>query len=48
MLDELNPEQAIIKEIEEETGYRVTEVTKIYEASTTQDAHKEKRSISLL
>lgn len=42
MLDELNPEQAIIKEIEEETGYRVTNVTKIYEAFATPGAHKEK------
>jgi nudix-type nucleoside diphosphatase (YffH/AdpP family) len=42
MLDELNPEQAIIKEIEEETGYQVTEVTKIYEAFATPGAHKEK------
>lgn len=42
MLDELNPEQAIIKEIEEETGYQVTEITKIYEAFATPGAHKEK------
>lgn len=42
MLDELKPEQAIIKEIEEETGYQVTEVTKVYEAFATPGAHKEK------
>ena len=42
MLDELNPEQAIIKEIEEETGYKVSDVTKIYEAFATPGAHKEK------
>lgn len=42
MLDSLNPEQAIIKEIEEETGYKVTNVTKLYEAFATPGAHKEK------
>lgn len=28
MLDELHPEETIIKEIKEETGYEVTKVTK--------------------
>ncbi|MBC7884621.1 MAG: NUDIX domain-containing protein [Saprospiraceae bacterium] len=42
MLDELDPEQAIIKEIKEETGYQVQEVTKIYEAFATPGAHMEK------
>ena len=42
MLDELDPEAAIIKEIKEETGYHVNEVTKIYEAFATPGAHMEK------
>ncbi|MBK8052100.1 MAG: NUDIX domain-containing protein [Saprospiraceae bacterium] len=42
MLDELHPEETIIKEIKEETGYEVTKVTKIYEAFATPGAHKEK------
>jgi len=42
MLDELHPEQAIIKEIKEETGYMVKDVTKIYEAFATPGAHMEK------
>lgn len=42
MLDTLEPEQAIIKEIREETGYEVSNVTKIYEAFATPGAHKEK------
>jgi len=42
MLDELDPEAAIIKEIKEETGYQVNEVTKIYEAFATPGAHMEK------
>jgi len=42
MLDELHPEQAIIKEIKEETGYKVKDVTKIYEAFATPGAHMEK------
>ncbi|WP_340202693.1 NUDIX domain-containing protein [Ascidiimonas sp. W6] len=32
LLDELDPEACIIKEIEEETGYRVPKVTKVFEA----------------
>ncbi len=32
LLDELDPETAIIKEIEEETGYRVPAVKKVFEA----------------
>jgi GDP-mannose pyrophosphatase NudK len=32
LLDELNPEACIIKEIEEETGYRVPSVKKVFEA----------------
>jgi nudix-type nucleoside diphosphatase (YffH/AdpP family) len=42
MLDELHPEEAIIKEIMEETGYKVNNVTKIYEAFATPGAHMEK------
>lgn len=42
MLDMLHPEDTIIKEIKEETGYEVTKVTKIYEAFATPGAHKEK------
>lgn len=42
MLDELDPEAAIIKEIKEETGYQVKEVNKIYEAFATPGAHMEK------
>lgn len=42
MLDDLDPEAAIIKEIEEETGYRVPGVQKIYEAYATPGAHMEK------
>lgn len=42
MLDKMNPEEAIKKEIEEETGYSVTYVKKIYEAFATPGAHKEK------
>ncbi len=42
LLDGQNPEQAIIREIEEETGYRIREVIKIFEAFATPGAHKEK------
>jgi GDP-mannose pyrophosphatase NudK len=42
MLDELEPEKAILKEIEEETGYQITKVQKIYEAFATPGAHMEK------
>ena len=42
MLDDLHPTQAMIKEIEEETGSRVREVHKIYEAFVTPGAHMEK------
>lgn len=42
MLDDLDPMQAIIKEVKEETGYEVTQVTKIYEAFATPGAHTEK------
>lgn len=31
LLDEENPEQAIIRETEEETGYRISEVEKVFE-----------------
>lgn len=41
MLDELDPEAAIIKEIKEETGYSVDEVTKIYEAFAAPGSHGE-------
>ncbi|MCZ2102729.1 MAG: NUDIX hydrolase [Chitinophagales bacterium] len=42
LLDEDNPEAAIIREIEEETGYRLNTVTKVCEAFATPGAHKEK------
>ena len=42
MLDNLNPKEAIIKEIAEETGYVIREVSKIYEAFATPGAHMEK------
>lgn len=42
MLDLLEPEQAILKEIEEETGYRPNSVQKIFEAFATPGAHMEK------
>src|SRR5215510_10216577 len=32
LLDENNPEEAIRRETEEETGYRIHEVTKVFEA----------------
>lgn len=42
MLDLLAPEQAILKEIEEETGYRLNGVQNIFEAFATPGAHMEK------
>lgn len=42
MLDNLDPEAAIIKEIKEETGYKINHVEKIYEAFATPGAHMEK------
>lgn len=42
MLDKMHPEATIVKEIKEETGYEVKDVTKIYEAFATPGAHKEK------
>jgi nudix-type nucleoside diphosphatase (YffH/AdpP family) len=42
MLDLLEPEQAILKEIEEETGYQLKRVQKIFEAFATPGAHMEK------
>lgn len=42
MLDQQHPEETIIKEIREETGYEILKVTKIYEAFATPGAHKEK------
>lgn len=42
MLDALQPEKAIIKEIYEETGYTVHHVHKIYEGFATPGAHMEK------
>ena len=42
LLESQNPEKAIIREIEEETGYRLKEVFKIYEAFASPGAHKEK------
>lgn len=42
MLDEQDPESAIIKEVAEETGYRIKEVQKVYEGFATPGAHMEK------
>lgn len=42
MLDEKSPEQAVIKEIEEETGYQVNSLRKIGEVYATPGAHMEK------
>lgn len=42
MLDANDPDSAIKKEIEEETGYEVTNVNKLFEAYATPGAHKEK------
>ncbi|MFZ1703237.1 MAG: NUDIX domain-containing protein [Saprospiraceae bacterium] len=42
MLDNSFPEKAIIKEVEEETGYRLQSVTKIGEVYATPGAHMEK------
>jgi GDP-mannose pyrophosphatase NudK len=42
MLDEMHPEDTIIKEIKEETGFDVSDVQKIFEAFATPGAHKEK------
>lgn len=42
LLDDLDPETAIIKEIREETGYQIDNVKKVYEAFATPGAHLEK------
>jgi GDP-mannose pyrophosphatase NudK len=42
MLDDKDPAEAVKKEIEEETGYRVSEVHKIGEVYATPGAHMEK------
>lgn len=42
MLDELHPEEAILREIEEETGYRIKELEKTGEVYATPGAHMEK------
>lgn len=42
LLDHHQPESAAKKEIEEETGYRLQNIHKIYEAFATPGAHKEK------
>jgi|JI7StandDraft_1071085.scaffolds.fasta_scaffold01470_10 nudix-type nucleoside diphosphatase (YffH/AdpP family) len=42
MLDELDPQKAITKEIMEETGYQTSQVQKVYEAFATPGAHMEK------
>lgn len=44
MLDELSPEQAIVKEIYEETGIAVKEIKYLFSAYATPGAHKEKIS----
>ncbi len=42
MLDKLDPETAIIKEIEEETGYRISKVAYLFAAYASPGAHMEK------
>ena len=42
LLDDANPEKTIINEVYEETGYRIENVTKIFEAFATPGAHMEK------
>ena len=42
MLDEQHPEEAILREIEEETGYRVAGLEKTGEVYATPGAHMEK------
>lgn len=42
MLDALDPESAILKEIEEETGYKLNKVHKIGEVFASPGAHMEK------
>jgi nudix-type nucleoside diphosphatase (YffH/AdpP family) len=42
LLDNQNPEKTIINEVYEETGYRIANVKKIYEAFATPGAHMEK------
>ncbi|HRO09026.1 MAG TPA: NUDIX domain-containing protein [Saprospiraceae bacterium] len=42
LLDHHQPESTAKKEIEEETGYRLQNIHKIYEAFATPGAHKEK------
>lgn len=42
MLDKLDPETAIKKEVLEETGYQIESIQKIYEAYATPGAHMEK------
>jgi GDP-mannose pyrophosphatase NudK len=42
MLDNLEPEKAIIKEIEEETGYRLPNVTYLFAGYASPGAHMEK------
>lgn len=42
MLDEKDPETTIIREVYEETGIKISQVTKIFEAFATPGAHMEK------
>jgi GDP-mannose pyrophosphatase NudK len=42
LLDGEDPQTAIIREIEEETGYQLSEVQKVYEAYTSAGSLKEK------
>ncbi|MDO7136709.1 NUDIX domain-containing protein [Algibacter lectus] len=42
MLDKDNPEDCIIRETEEEVGYRINKVTKVYEAYTSPGVMTEK------
>jgi nudix-type nucleoside diphosphatase (YffH/AdpP family) len=42
LLDQNNPETAIIREIEEETGYKIENVNFLFEAYASPGAHQEK------
>ena len=47
MLDQLSPEEAIVKEIYEETGIAVKKIEYLFSAYATPGAHKEKISFFL-
>lgn len=40
--DEEEPEEAMVREVKEETGYEITEIKKIFEAYTSPGAYTEK------